>query len=147
MKLSLIAPATATLVISGNEVKLKGAKNSELEPLISAHGTKFTDFLRTPLRYPEIGLAFFLACFVGEDTDEEATAFYQSLVAGHENRLLNKCIELTFPPFDDGEAQLPSGSSTAPDEKAVEGAPGHGGTWVKTSLTRSELLSAEEDSA
>jgi hypothetical protein len=117
MKLAHIAPATVTVTVAGQKVELTGAESIALGPILSGKRVKLSEFLASPMDHPEVGLEFFLLCFAGRDNKKEATAFYRSLVIGQQNRLLGKCIDVSFPP-PEGEAESPPESS--PDNQAAE---------------------------
>ena len=116
MKLSMIAPATATVAVAGQKVHLKGVELIALEPLLDTG--KFSDFLTTPARHGStIGAPFFAMCVEHEGTAEEAKAFFSSLRATQQIKLLQKCIDLTFPPSE-GEDPQPNGSSPSTESPA-----------------------------
>jgi hypothetical protein len=137
MKLSMIAPATETITVAGQEVRLRGASLIDLEPIISVDGAKFTQFIAAPALQPQLCLPFFLVCFAGDDSKEEAEVFFKSLPAGRQLQIISKCINLSLPPLESEEAQpiASSPSSGAPPAAEEE----NRGTWTKTSLNPSTL--------
>lgn len=118
MKLSMIAPATETITVAGQEITLRARDLTALAPLLETG--KFNEFLSSPARHADaVGAPFFALCVVHEGTEEEAKEFFCSLRAPQQVKLLQKCIDITFPP---SEGEAPQSSDSSPNSTPAAGA-------------------------